>query len=223
MNDEKEIEVMQNLINSRFCVGWDDNSGCTYSSNCDSCRERFKEKARDIAWFLEQNGYGNVSEANQKIKQLEHAIDNWCDEVHCLQLQVNEVKQQTAKKIFDLLEKLEKEGRAVLPKGFLISGKRAYGLERIEVEKVQPYKVGDTLYFVRDGKVIECTISELKCMASGEWKMQIEYITNIPYGDYRTVEDAYMADIGTKYFTDKEQAQARIKGVRNEREYRQTN
>lgn len=40
-----------------------------------------------------------------------------------------EVRKETAKSIFDVLEKLETEGRAVLPQGFLYTGKRAYGVE----------------------------------------------------------------------------------------------
>lgn len=40
-----------------------------------------------------------------------------------------EVRKETAKSIFYVLEKLETEGRAVLPRGFLHTGKRAYGVE----------------------------------------------------------------------------------------------
>ncbi len=40
-----------------------------------------------------------------------------------------EVRKETAKSIFYVLEKLETEGRAVLPRGFLYTGKRAYGVE----------------------------------------------------------------------------------------------
>ena len=205
MNEEKEIETMQELINSRFCVGWDDNRGCAYSSDCNNCKERFKKKANDIAWVLKKNGYGNVSEANLKIKDFEHTIDSLHNEVRNLQLQA---RTQTAKQIFDLLEKLEQEGRAVLPKGFLQSGRKAY---EIVTENTLPHKVGDTLYFVRDGVVIECTILELKFMVNGECKMQIAYITNTPYGNYKTVEEAYMSDIGTRFFADKKQAEGKLR------------
>ena len=49
-----------------------------------------------------------------------------------------EVRKETAKSIFYVLEKLETEGRAILPLGFLYTGKRAYGV-KVKVDKCDYY------------------------------------------------------------------------------------
>ncbi len=123
----------------------------------------------------------------------------------------DEVRQGTAKRIFDLLEKLEIEGKATLPKGFLSSGRRAYGIDNV-IERKLPYGIGDKLYFIRDNQVIECEILSLTCSVNGVGNAQVFYTTNTPYGDYTTVEDVCLSAIGTRYLTTREQAAAKIRG-----------
>lgn len=73
-----------------------------------------------------------------------------------------------------------------------------------------PCKVGDTVWFFNyDNTLKEGKISMLQCKADGKWKMRISY----EFTRCKTVFDDYCNEIGKKYFTDRTEAEARLKEI----------
>lgn len=86
--------------------------------------------------------------------------------------------------------------------------------ERLDKAIELPVKVGDTVWFFDSDRILkEGKISMLQCKSDGNWKMRITY--NLV--SYKTVFDDYCNKLGIKYFTDRAEAEAKLKALQGRR------
>lgn len=95
------------------CCCDDSRTTCSNAEGKGACPywERFKDQICPIDWCRD----AMAKDALALINRLEEEKE--------------QMRKETAKEIFDILEKLEEKGRAILPVGFLFTGRGAYGVE----------------------------------------------------------------------------------------------